>query len=189
MRSSSRRLVLGTVAVVAVFIPVSVAWACVGLVVFKTTGSATVEPGGTVEVFGGEFASGEPVHVRLDSADGPVLATFPEPEPSTMTSRFTLEVPIPDDISTGEHLLVATQEHYDMNGGIPARAAIYVDAAEPALPTPEERPTSVIASSGPGVGSLALVALGAAAVALLVAAAASAAARRSSSAQTDGAEA
>lgn len=117
MRSSSRRWVLGTVAVVAVVIPVSVAWACVGLVVFKTTGSATVEPGGTVEVFGGEFAPGEPVNVRLDSADGPVLATFPDPKPSTMTSRFTLDVPIPDDISPGEHLLVATQKHHDMNGG------------------------------------------------------------------------
>lgn len=189
MRFSSPRWVLGTAAVVAVAIPVSVAWACVGLVVFRTTGSATVEPGGTVEVFGGEFAAGEPVNVRLDSPDGPVLATFPDPQPSTMTSRFTLDVPIPEDISTGEHLLVATQEHYDMNGGIPARAAIYVNEAEPALPTPEERPTSIVASSGPSTVSLVLIGLAAAAVALLVAGASAVAARRSSPTPAEGGEA
>ncbi|MEX2660266.1 MAG: hypothetical protein WD232_11265, partial [Acidimicrobiales bacterium] len=179
---------LGTVAVMAVVIPFSVAWACVGLVVFKTTGSATVQPGGTVEVFGGEFASDQPVDVRLDSPDGPVLATYPEPGPSTMTSRFTLDVPIPDDITPGEHLLVATQEHYDMNGGIPARAVIYVDAPEPPPPTPEERPTSLLASSGPGAGNLVLVGVGAAAVALALTAGA-VALRRSSSAPAEGARA
>ncbi|MBW3547470.1 MAG: hypothetical protein KY452_04940, partial [Actinobacteria bacterium] len=125
-----------------------------------------------------------------DSPDGPVLATFPDPQPSSMTSRFTLDVPIPEDISTGEHLLVATQEHHDHNGGIPARAAIYVNAAEASLPTTEERPTSVVASSGPGVASLVLIGLGATAVALLLAAAASAvAARGSSPAPAEGGEA
>lgn len=190
MRVLSPRVMLGTVAVLTVVVPASVAWACVGLVVLTTTGSATVEPGGTVEVFGGEFAAGEPVDIHLDSPDGPVLATFPSPAPSTMTSRFTLDVPIPEDTSPGEHLLVATQNHYDMNGGIPARAAIYVDAQEPAAPTPAERPTSVLASSGPGLVSLGLVGLGTALAALLVAAGARMATGRGASASpTEGAEA
>lgn len=174
---------------VAVLIPASVAWACVGLVVLTTTGSATVEPGGTLEVFGGEFAAGEPVDIRLDSPDGPVLATHEDPQPSTMTSQFTLEVPIPEDISDGEHFLVATQEHYDMNGGIPARAAFYVDMPEPARPSPEERPMTIIASTGASTGSLVLVGLATAAAALLVAVGASAAARRSSPSGTEGVEA
>lgn len=174
----------------AVGIPASVAWACVGLVAFTTTGSATVEPGGTVEVFGGEFAVEQPVDIHLDSPDGPLLATFPSPAPSTMTSRFTIDVPIPDDISPGEHFLVAMQEHHDMNGGIPARAAIYVDMDEPAAPTPAARPTSVLASSGPSVVSLVLLGLGVALVALLAAAGArSVAARRGPAGATDGAEA
>ncbi|MDQ3306104.1 MAG: hypothetical protein M3535_09030 [Actinomycetota bacterium] len=63
-------------------IPVGQAWACVALVAFRTTGSGIVEPGGTVEVFGGEFARGEPVDIRLDSPDGPILFTQPDPMPS-----------------------------------------------------------------------------------------------------------
>lgn len=170
MHLLSRRSVLGTVVALAVVVPASVAWACVGIVVFKTTESARVEPGGTVEVFGGEFATDQPVDIHLDSVDGPVLATYPDPAPSAMTSRFTLEVPIPEDTSPGEHILVAMQEHYDHNGGIPARAAIYVDAPEPAPSAPAERPTSLIASSGPSPGSLVLIGLAAAVVALLLAA-------------------
>lgn len=190
MRVLSPRRVLGTVVALAVVIPASVAWACVGLVVFTTTGSATVQPGGTVEVFGGEFAAEQPVDVHLDSPDGPVLATFPSPGPSTMTSRFTLEVPIPDDISPGEHFLVAMQEHHDMNGGIPARAAIYVDAEEPAAPAPAARPTSVLVSTGPSPVSLVLIGLAVAVVALLVAAGArSMTGRRGPAGPTEGAEA
>lgn len=191
MHLLSRRSVLGTVVALAVVVPASVAWACVGIVVFTTTGSARVEPGGTVEVFGGEFATDQPVDIHLDSVDGPVLATYPDPAPSTMTSRFTLEVPIPEDISPGEHILVAMQEHYDMNGGIPARAAIYVDApATPPPTTPEERPTSVLASSGPSAVSLVIIGLATAVAALLLAAGVRAAtARGSSPSPTEGAEA
>jgi hypothetical protein len=191
VRFSRRKCVLGTLVTGAVVIPASIAWACVGLVVFTTTESATVRPGGTVEVFGGEFAKDQPVDVHLDSADGPVLATFPAPQPSTMTSRFTLDVPIPEDIAPGEHLLVATQEHYDMNGGIPARAVIYVGDSQPAEPsTPAERPTSILASSGPSTGSLVLiVAITAGAALLLAGMARAAAARRPSPAATGNGEA
>lgn len=190
MRFSRRKCVLGTLVTGAVVIPASIAWACVGLVVFTTTDSATVRPGGTVEVFGGEFAKDQPVDIHLDSPDGPVLATFPAPQPSTMTSRFTLDVPIPDDIAPGEHLLVATQQHYDMNGGIPARAVIYVGDSQPAEPTPTERPTSILASSGPSTGSLVLIgALTAGAALLLAAVARAAAARRPSPAATGNGEA
>lgn len=170
MRFSNRRRILGLIIGAAVVIPASIAWACVGIVVFRVVGSPTVQPGGTVQVFGGEFARGKPVEVRLDSPSGRLLATHPNPLPSTMTSRFTLDVPIPNDITPGEHLLVATQNHYDMNSGIPARAAIYVNTPEPAPPTPESRPTSIVASEGPSTGSLVLIGLGVAAGGLLLAA-------------------
>lgn len=171
----------------AIVVPAAVAWACVGLVAFTVTGSPAVEPGGTAQVFGGEFAKDKPVDIHLDSPDGPVLATYPSPAPSTMTSRFTLDVPIPQNISPGEHLLVATQDHYDMNAGIPARAVIYVGGGQPVPPPPPDRPTSIMASSGPGTGSLVLIGLGVAGVALLLAAGARmAAARRSSPAPAEG---
>lgn len=174
--SSSRRLIVaGASAVAALLVPAALAFACVGIVAFTTTSGNTVEPGGTLEIFGGEFARGEPVDIRLDSPTGPVLATHENPLPSTMTSRFTLEVPIPDDITPGEHFLVATQNHQDMNAGIPARLAFYVGTTPPGEAAAADRPTTLVTSdSGPSFGTLALIALGVGAVGLLVAAGASA---------------
>ncbi len=165
-------------AAVAVLIPAGLAWGCVALVAFTTTGSGVVQPGGTVEVFGGEFARGKPVHIRLDSPDGPILYTHADPQPSTMTSQFRVQVPIPPDVSPGPHVLVATQEHYDMNVGIPARAAIYVNSSPPVAPTPEERPTSLAVSEGPGAATYVLIGLAVAGGGLLLAGVASAIASR-----------
>lgn len=174
MRFSSRKFGLLGVAAVAVLVPAAVAWSCVALVAFKVVGSSTVEPGGTVQVFGGEFARGQEVQIRLDSPSGPVLTTHPNPLPSTMTSQFTIDVPIPADVTPGPHLLVATQDHYDMNVGIPARAAIYVGTSAPAAPTPEERATALsVEDGGTSVGPLILIGLGVAAGGLLLAAGAS----------------
>lgn len=159
------------------------------MVAFRANGPGTVEPGGMVEVFGADFAKGQPVDIRLDSPDGPVLATVPSPAPSTMTSKFTLQVPIGPNVSPGQHFLVATQNHYDMNVGIPARAAIYVSSTPPAESTPTERTTTLAVSDGPSAATFILIGLGAAAAALLLAAVASKiAARRPSSGQVQGAE-
>ena len=173
VRFSSRNWIVGMAAAVAIVISAGVAWGCVALVAFRTNGSGTVQPGGTVEVFGGEFARGEPVHIRLDSPDGPILYTHENPLPSTMTSQFTVQVPIPANITPGPHVLVATQEHYDMNVGIPARAAIYVNTSPPAAPTPQDRAVALVESDGPGVARYVLVGLGVAAAGLLLAAVAS----------------
>jgi hypothetical protein len=164
---------LGMAAVVAVIVPAGIAWGCVALVGFKVNGSNVVQPGGTVEVWGGEFARGKPVHVRLDSPEGPILATHNDPQPSTMTSQFTLQVPIPANVSPGPHVLVATQEHYDMNVGIPARAAIHVNASPPVAQAPVDRTPVLIESDGPGAAKYVLITLGVAAGGLLLAAAAS----------------
>ncbi len=183
---ASRKLVLGMVAAVAVLVPAALASGCVALVAFRTTGTGVVQPGGTVEVFGGEFARGKPVHIRLDSPDGPILYTHADPQPSTMTSQFTVQVPIPPNTSQGPHVLVATQEHFDMNVGIPARAAIHVNSSPPIAPTPEVRATSLSVSSGPSAMSYILIVLAVAAGGLLVAGAASAiASRRPSSGRSE----
>lgn len=186
VKFASRKLVLGMVAVLAVLVPAGLASGCVALVAFRTNGSGVVQPGGMVEVFGGEFARGKPVHIRLDSPDGPILYTHADPQPSTMTSQFTVQVPIPANTSPGPHVLVATQEHYDMNVGIPARAAIHVSSSPPIAPTPEARPTTLSVSSGPSAMSYILIVLGVAGAALLVAAVARAiASRRPSSSRSE----
>lgn len=178
------------VAAVALVIPAGLAWGCVALVGFKTTGPGIVQPGATVEVWGGEFARGKPVHIRLDSPDGPILYTHPDPQPSTMTSHFTVQVPIPADISPGPHFLVATQEHYDMNVGIPARAVIYVNSSPPVASLPQERAASLAVSDGRSAVSYILIVLGVAAAGLLLAGAASfIASRRPSPGQREGVQA
>ncbi len=175
MRFSLRKLMVGAAAAVVLMVPASLAWSCVGLVLFRVEGSSSVQPGGKVQVMGGEFARAKPVDVHLDSPSGPVLATFASPQPSTMTSKFLLDVPIPADVSPGAHILVATQDHYDMNVGIPARATVYVNTSAPAVaPTPADRSGLLAVDSGPAAGGYILIGLGVAAAGLLLAAGASA---------------
>lgn len=177
------------VTALAVLLPTGLAWACVTVVAFRTTGPGLVEPGGMVEVVGNDFARGEPVNIHLDSLDNPVLATIPSPMPSTMTSTFTVQVPIPADVSAGQHFLIATQDHYDMNVGIPARAVIYVGSSPPAEVTPEQRASVLSVSDGPGAASFVLIGLGVAAAGLLLAAGASMiAARRPASSKAEAAK-
>lgn len=187
MRFLSRKSIFGVVAgAVAVLIPAGLAWSCVALVAFRVNGTGTVAPGGTVEVFVGEFASDIPVEIRLDSPDGPVLLTTPPPT-STMTGQFTGQVPIPADVSPGPHVLVATQQHYDMNVGNTARAMIYVNSSAPAEPTPQERATSLVVEDESSAASYILIGLGVAAAGLLLAAVASMiVSRRPSSGQPEG---
>lgn len=189
MRFSLRKRMVGMVAMfVAILVPAGLAWGCVALVSFKTTGTNVVAPGGTVEVFGGAFARGKPVDIRLDSADGPILITHANPMPSTMTSQFTVQVPIPADVKPGPHLLVATQDHFDMNVGIPARVAIYVNTSAPVAPAPEIRPTTLVVDDGTSAGTYLLIGLGVAAGGLLLAAGASVlASRRPDSGAPEGA--
>lgn len=167
---------------VAVLIPASLAWGCVVLAAIKVNGSGVVQPGGTVDVFGSDFGKGKPVHFRLDSPDGAILQTFPDPQPSTMTNTFTVQVPIPQDVSPGPHVLFATQEHYDMNVGIPARATINVGSSPPVAPLPIDRAAALEVSDRPSAARYVLIGLGVAAAALLVAAAAGAIAARRPSA-------
>ncbi len=168
--------------VVAVFVPAGLASGCVALAAIRVNGSGTVQPGGTVEVFGSDFAKGKPVHIRLDAPDGRILYTHPDPQPSTMTSQFTVQVPVPADISPGPHVLLATQEHYDMNIGIPARATMYVNSSPPVAPLPTDRAAVLEVSGGPNAASYVLIGLGGAAAALLMAGAARAIAARPPSA-------
>lgn len=169
MHRLGRRWAVGVVAAVAVIVPTAWAWACVGLMSL-TTSSSVVQPGGTVTVFGKEFAEGAPIDIHLDSPTGPVLATVPPPT-DTMTSQFSITVTIPPDVTRGDHLLVATQNYHYMNAGAPARAAIHVGTSAPAVPAaPPSRPARIGASSGPSTVSLVLIGLAVAVVALGVAA-------------------
>ncbi len=149
-------LAVAMVTCVALLLTAGLASACVA-VVSLTNSSPSVEPGGTVTVTGREFAMAVPVLIHLDSPTGPVLATVPPPE-DTMTSSFTVTVPIPPDITTGRHLLVATQDHHDMNSGAPARSVFHVGTAPPVPAPSAQRPAGLATASEPSVATLAMVA-------------------------------
>jgi hypothetical protein len=166
--STRRRAAVGAGAALLVLVPTSVVWACVG-VVSLTSSSSSVQPGGTLQVTGREFAQMVPVVIHLDSPTGPVLATVPGPD-DTMTSKFTTSVTVPANIPSGQHFLVATQDQHDMNSGAPARSVFYVGTSPPATSPLPARPAAMVASSGPRAASLIFIGLAVAVVALIVAA-------------------
>lgn len=163
---SSRRLAAASAAAAAVVVSAGLAWACVA-VVSLTTNTKTVQPGGTLNVTGREFATNAQVDIHLDSPAGPVLASVPNPQPSTMSSKFTVDVPVPDTITPGEHFLVATQDHHDMNSGQPARSVFYVGTSPPTTVIPV-RPVRLEEASGPSIAVLVFIALAVAVVGLLI---------------------
>lgn len=163
-----RRWVFAVATAAAVLVPAALAMACVGVASLVVDSSPRVDPGGTVKLTARSFADGVPLDIRLNSLTGPVLLTVPGPD-STMNSSITFDVPIPTDISDGPHVLLASQDHHDMNVGQPARALIHVNAAPPARPYPPERPEGLVATTGPTVPTLALIATAVAVGGLLLA--------------------
>jgi len=166
MIRSRCRWVVGLGAAMAVIVPAGLAWACVA-VMSLTTVSSTVQPGGTVTIVGREFAQGAPVEIHLDSPTGPLLTTAPPPS-TTMTSKFTWDVPVPANTPYGQHLLFAVQNYHNMNAAVP-RSVIYVGTLPTPVAAPAARPASLDVGSGPSASSLVLLGLGVAVVGLLVA--------------------
>ena len=162
-------------------LPVSAAWAphVAQLQVTPTQFKA----GDTVNVFGPSgYGSTNPVEIRLDSADGPVLVSF-----RTTGSGFAQwgpgTVTIPPDTTPGVHTLWATQkleESEKLIRGMPTTTLVQVlnpDGSNPVVgldlsPKIEERPTTLVEDKPVGAGALVLVGLGVAGVAMFAAGAA-----------------
>ena len=153
-------------AVAAAILPAAIAYACIGVVGLSATPSV-VQPGGTLTVTGKDFVNDKPVLLHLDSVDGPVIYTVAQSSGDVMTSNFSVTFRLPSTVTTGSHVLVATQDEHDMNGGNPARAALYVGVT-PGNANVVSRPATAIIDNGPGIGGLALIALAAMGFALLL---------------------
>jgi hypothetical protein len=183
-RRTSRRwlaAVAGAAAAAGALLPVSGAWAphVAQLQVTPTTFKA----GDTVTVFGPSgYGSTNPVEIRLDAADGPVLGSF-----RTTGSGFAQWGPgtitIPADVSPGVHTLWATQkleESEKLIRGMPTKTLVQVlnpDGSAPVVgldltPQVEPRPTDLVEDKPVGMGALVLVGLGVAGVAMFAAGAA-----------------
>ena len=199
-RRISRRwlaAVAGAAAAAGALLPVSGAWA--PHVAQLQVNPTTFKAGDTVGVFGPSgYGSTNPVEIRLDSSDGPVLGSF-----RTTGSGFAQWGPgtitIPADVKPGVHTLWATQkleESEKLIRGVPSKAIVTVlnpDGSAPVIgvdlsPQLEPRPATLVEDKPVSNGALVLVGLGVAGVAMFIAGAAalSASRRRSPEAQTVG---
>lgn len=96
----------GLGAVAAVLIATAAAWACVaGPAVNLSTVSA--KPSQEIQVSGTNFQKPEPVTVRWNALDGPVVATLPAPASGTVSGAFT----VPAGAEPGSHVLIVTQSN------------------------------------------------------------------------------
>ena len=189
-RRISRRwltAVAGAAAAAGVLLPVTGAWAphVAQLQVTPTQFKA----GDTVTVFGPSgYGSTNPVEIRLDSADGPVLGSF-----KTSGTGFAMwgpgTVTIPADTKPGVHTLWATQkleESEKLIRGMPTKTLVQVlnpDGTAPVVgidltPKVEPRPTNLVEDKPVSTGALILTGLGVAGIAMFIAGGAALAASR-----------
>ena len=186
-----RPALVGVLAAAFTLVPATAAWAphVPQLQVTPTQ----VQPGQEVTVLGTRgFGFTNPVEVRWNGLDGPVLGSFqPANEPYAPWGPGTVR--IPDNLKAGTYYLWATQvlapteKHIR---GVPARALVQVlgpggvPAVGADLNVPGDAGTPGYTREGePGLWALALVGLGVAGVALLGAGALSAAAAKRGVAQ------
>ena len=160
-------------AVAAVLGAVAAAWACVPMANVEVTPKQVVA-GQEVTVSGIRFVSFEPVSIRLNALDGPVLATVPMGP--TANTIFKTSVTIPPGTPPGPAVLIVTQEstpgYIAVGWGIPARTVVTVTGPDgttspPAPPGVLDRPAG-LARATASTGSVVLVAVGVAVAALLV---------------------
>lgn len=133
-----------------------------------TVSGPEVRPGGEVGVSGYSYT--QPVSIRLDALDGPVLATFTPDSNSDIKGQVT----IPPETKPGSYVLYAVHGAPEKPSRLPARARITValDGGGPVLgastATTEPRAADLVRQERPSTASLLVIGLGAAGLALLL---------------------
>lgn len=165
--------------VVAVMIGASSAWACASLAALELA-TPTAGPGDEVAFKGTFFNKDNPVEIRWNALDGPVLTTV---TPDTFTEglhgnwRFANGTfTVPADAAPGNYLVIANQEAAENTNtwGVPARTLLQVgDGGAPLIgETPAsaraERPATLLTEESTTVGTLVVVGVGAAGVAMFL---------------------
>ncbi len=171
----ARKWIAGAAGVVAgVTVVAAGAWACVsGPAVNLATSSA--RPGQEVQFTGTNFRQPQPVTVRWNALDGPVLAVAGAPQNQTISGSVT----VPGDAKAGNYVLIFSQAREDGKlTQLPIRALLTVVPEGGALPVMGEqlsppasdRPVGLATTDNSVSGAtLALVGLGVAGVGMFVA--------------------
>ncbi len=125
----------GLSAASAVLVAGAAAWACVsGPAVNLSTVNA--KPGQEVSVTGTNFSRPQPVTVRWNALDGPVIAQFASPVSQTVSGTFT----VPPDAKAGNYVVIFSQSSDDGKlTQLPIRALLTV--------TPEGGANPVVGAS------------------------------------------
>jgi hypothetical protein len=156
------RVWLGTVAgAVALLVVGTVAFACTNLATLNLS-SAAGKPGDVVTVTGSSFRvnsnnveASNPVMLRWNGVDGPVLAEVKPDRAGNISATFTVPEGQP-----GYYVLVATQR--DANGvdayGTPARASYQIlgPNGQPVIQPVSAPPAAPVATEGSSAGIIAL---------------------------------
>lgn len=192
-RQSMRWAMVAALALAGVVLTASPAWAP-HVPQLKVT-PARVRAGEVVTVEGTRgYGFTNPVEVRFNSPEGPVLGTF-KPDTQAYAAWGPATITIPPETAAGTYTLYATQRLADLEThirGIPAKAAIEVigtggpPVLGPQLLQPgEEGSNELVENDGPSWGALVLVGLGVAGVGMFVAALGLVVANRRRAAETE----
>lgn len=175
----ARRWAMGSLgAAAAVVIAAATAWACVSGPSLNLS-TVNAKPGQEVQISGRDFNKVDPVAVRWNALDGPVLGTF-ETVAATGNAfgrSFDGRITVPADAKAGSYVLIATQTNPEGKmSQMPVRALLTVTpegGAQPivgAAPSQTDRQDRLVTSDDSiGGGTLALVALGVAGVGMFIA--------------------
>lgn len=174
-----RALVCVAGGIAVMLMAVSASFACASLALIEVT-PTVVRAGQEVNWKGTFFIKDEPVQVRWNALDGPVLATATPPSADNGLHgnwRFVEgKMTIPADVRAGSYMVIATQNPVKGNStwGIPARTIVQVSDGSPVLGAPADapgapRPDTLLTEKTVSTGTLAVVGLGAAGVAMFLA--------------------
>jgi hypothetical protein len=176
---SRRGLVALSVIAGALVAQAASGWACASLASVDVTPNV-VRPGQEVAWRGTFFIKDEPVQLRWNALDGPLLSTATPPGPDNglhgnwrfVDGTFT----VPADAKAGRYVVIATQNAVkgSQTWGVPARGIVQVSDGSPILGQPDEplveqRPADLVTGKSLSGGDFLLAALGAGGVALLLA--------------------
>ena len=171
----ARRIAAGALGGMAVLVvAASAAWACVsGPVVNLST--VTAKPGEQVTVTGTGFRQADPVQVRWNALDGPIVAQVAKPESNqTISANFM----VPPGTAPGSYVVIVSQTKDGKPSLAPIRAVLNVVGPSGQAPVlgadttsdaTDRMPALVQSDDGVSNGTLGLVALGVAGIGMFAA--------------------
>ena len=166
-----RSIAIGAAAAVgAVLAATATAWACVSGPSI-TLNTANAKPGQEVTATLRDFRKADPIQIRWNALDGPVIATA---TPDVSGSPFQAKFTVPDTAKAGSYVVIFSQSGSDGKlTQLPVRALLNVTSATGSAPvvgapvgTPETgRPAGLVTTDNSvSTGTFLLVALGVAGI-------------------------